>query len=162
MTRVVSLLLILAAAAPAAAGGAARGRLRGAVRSAEGRALPAAAVIAQRTAGPAFLGLTVTDGRGLYALDGLPPGPYRVLALAEGFQPARLEGIVVGGPFRAVARTDPPPGIRRAGFRRSGRSGTGACLAAASRGRAGGSPGRRSPDPRTRGATGQPGPAGDR
>ncbi len=107
--------LVLIAAAPAGGEDAAAGRLRGVIRTAEGRALPAATVIARRTEGPGFVGLTVTDGRGLYALDRLPPGRYAVQALAEGFLPTRLEGLVVAGPFRTVADL-----ILRRGFAAAG------------------------------------------
>ena len=79
------------------------GRLRGIVRSTDQLPLQAATIIAARTEGDAALGLTATDERGLLALDGLPPGVYRVQAQAEGFESGVIDGLEIRGPYRAVA-----------------------------------------------------------
>lgn len=78
------------------------GRLRGEVRDAALRPLAGALVVATRREAPAVLVLTAADERGAIAFDDLPAGVYDVRALAPGLATARVDGVDVGGPYRAV------------------------------------------------------------
>lgn len=96
-----------------AAGTVSLGRLRGEVRdSAKGERVAGATLLAA-TGETAVLGITATDPKGFLALDGLPAGAYRVIAMAGGFMAGEVKAVAVGGPFRAVVEVPLKRGVER-------------------------------------------------
>lgn len=86
------------------------GRLRGEVKTPAQKPIPGATVVAVRVEGPPVLALTATDGQGFLALDQLAAGVWTLYVRGVGFSPGRLDGLRVGGPFRAVADLVLQPG----------------------------------------------------
>jgi RNA polymerase sigma factor (sigma-70 family) len=86
------------------------GTIRGRVRDARtGAPVPAFTIEIARRTGPLartdFRGLTVFDGTGDYALQGLAPGTYQVTALARGYAPAEPRQVTLAD-ARASGRAD--------------------------------------------------------
>src|SRR5688500_11721318 len=100
---ILSLLTFLALApAPAIAQGVQTGTLTGTVKSMDGVAITAAAVVVtsavlqgERTA--------VTDVNGVYSIPSLPPGAYTLRFAKEGLSPAELTALL---PLGATASVD--------------------------------------------------------
>jgi hypothetical protein len=61
--------------------------------------------------------VTTTDADGMFRVEGIPQGSYRILIYRDGVRPAVKEKIRVTGPFRAVAELtvergdEPPPAV---------------------------------------------------
>ena len=81
-------------ALPATGSAQETGSVGGTVRDPTGLALPGAAVEAREIAGGAVR-TAVTDGAGVYALDGLPPGTYEISFARAGFRTVRREAVAV-------------------------------------------------------------------
>ncbi len=80
-------LVVLALVALPAAVDAQDGVLRGVVRDSSGAPIPGATIRVVSATGVAAD--AVTDGAGQFQVDGLAPGPYRVEAVLDGFEPAQ-------------------------------------------------------------------------
>lgn len=78
------------------------GRLRGEVREPNRAARVPGATVAAAAEADAVLAITSTDAQGFFAIDAVPAGRYRVVAAAAGFALGTIDGVGVGGPFRAV------------------------------------------------------------
>ena len=100
--RCLAPVCLLLAAVSAAGAGPSFGRLRGEVRGAGRRPVAGAVLVATRTEAPAAIVLTATDAQGFLAFDGVPTGLWRAVVTAPGYAPEAIEGLAVGGPYRAV------------------------------------------------------------
>ena len=97
LRRVSNGMLLLSLAAMGVCAGAQTavdGAIRGDVKSADGNALARSEVRATARA-TAIEFKTVTDSRGEFALERVPPGEYDVRVEAKGFQPELVGGVVV-------------------------------------------------------------------
>ncbi len=95
---------------PAPAAGVERGRLRGQVRAPGLKPVPGATAAAVRAEAPPLLAVTATDAQGFLSMDGVPQGTWKLVVFAPGFVPGAVDGLAVGGPFRAVADMTLRPG----------------------------------------------------
>lgn len=100
--RLSASAFVLLAVVSAAGAGAPFGRLRGEVRGEGRRPVAGAVLVATRSEAPAAIVLTATDAQGFLAIDAVPGGVWRAVVTAPGYAPETVEGLAVGGPYRAV------------------------------------------------------------
>lgn len=95
---------------PGASSSAARAtRLQGTAQVDRNHPVAGATVVARAESGASTLYLTSTDAKGLFRLDGLPEGTYRVDLRKDGFEPVVKEAIALRFPFRAIVEVTLQP-----------------------------------------------------
>jgi iron complex outermembrane receptor protein len=101
---------VFAALIPAAGVAQTSGALTGVVRDSLGGAIPGATVrVIDEVSGSAAE--TVSDGQGVYRVESLAPGQYRVEATLDGFEPAVQRSLVDGRQTAAIDFTLRPAGL---------------------------------------------------
>jgi hypothetical protein len=98
--------------ATAAAAQNSRGSLVGAVQDTNSGRVRGATVIV-RVAGSALERRTISDGRGEFRIEELPPGPYEVSVSAPGFAEARSEVAIAVSSTREIAVTLHPAAVQQ-------------------------------------------------
>jgi hypothetical protein len=89
-----------------------RGSLRGTVQDATGARIAAARIVAQLS-GSSIQREAVSEDRGEFRLDDLPPGNYRITIHATGFAPAQAEVVIAVATVRDITVTMNPSSVQQ-------------------------------------------------
>ena len=108
----ILLIVCVAVIAGVGLGQSPEGDLAGTVEDSSGGRIPAARIVV-RSVGSALQREAVSNARGEFRIDYLPPGAYRVLVSAHGFAEARAEVTIVVNSLREVLVTLAPAAMHQ-------------------------------------------------